>query len=47
MSMMAADIAPYKLPKRLIRLVAWQRHVSGKGVYRRALAIAADAQEIA
>lgn len=42
---MAADLALYKLPKRLIRLPALPRHASGKGDYRRALAIATDADE--
>ena len=37
---MLADLAPYKLPKRIIALPDLPRHASGKGDYRRALEIA-------
>ncbi|HOA49224.1 MAG TPA: AMP-binding protein [Novosphingobium sp.] len=37
------ELAPYKLPKCFIRLDEVPRHASGKGDYRRAAAIAAEA----
>ncbi len=36
------DLAPYKLPKRILRLDALPRHASGKGDYRTATAFVAD-----
>jgi fatty-acyl-CoA synthase len=38
---MLAELAPYKLPKRIIVLAELPRHASGKGDYRRAVEIAA------
>jgi fatty-acyl-CoA synthase len=35
-----AELAPYKLPKRIIPLTELPRHASGKSDYRRAAAIA-------
>lgn len=37
------ELAPYKLPKRMIQLDEVPRHASGKGDYRRAAALAAEA----
>lgn len=37
------ELAPYKLPKRMVYLESVPRHASGKGDYRRAAAIAAEA----
>lgn len=42
-SAMLIQLAPYKLPKRIISLAVLPRHASGKGDYRRALEIAAAA----
>ncbi|SOZ29612.1 AMP-dependent synthetase and ligase [Cupriavidus taiwanensis] len=37
------ELAPYKLPKRILRFDAVPRHASGKGDYRRAAAMVAEA----
>ncbi|WP_439547343.1 AMP-binding protein [Sandarakinorhabdus sp.] len=42
-AVLEADLARYKLPRRMIRLADLPRHASGKSDYRRALEIAIDA----